>query len=162
MTIFDYVFLGVMVLSTLIGCWRGLVSEVIALLAWGCALLAAYLVSPVVEPLFAPLIDQPVWRSVAAFAAVCVAVLLLATLLRYLLRKLLHAIGLGSVDRFFGACFGFARGVLLTLCVVALGGLTGLARESWWAQAVFSPPLETAVVAATPWLPAAVADHIRF
>jgi hypothetical protein len=43
MTVFDYIFLGLLVLSAAVGMWRGLVSEVIALLAWVVALGAAWL-----------------------------------------------------------------------------------------------------------------------
>ena len=38
MTVFDYVFLGLLAFSALIGMWRGLVSEVMAVLAWAAAL----------------------------------------------------------------------------------------------------------------------------
>lgn len=41
MTVFDYVFLGLLAFSALIGMWRGLVSEVMAVLAWAAALFAA-------------------------------------------------------------------------------------------------------------------------
>lgn len=162
MTLFDYVFLAVLILSTLLGTYRGLVAELIALFAWGAALLTAYLFSPWCEPWLSPWIHEAIWRSVAAFALVCVIVLLLAAMLRYLLRTLLHTIGLASVDRFFGACFGLVRGGLIVMCLVVLGGATGLAREPWWTQAVFSPLLETAVIAAIPWLPSGLADLIRF
>jgi len=46
--------------------------------------------------------------------------------------------------------------------VVLIGGLAGVSREPWWTQALFSPPMESAVIAAKPWLPAEVADKIRF
>jgi len=89
-------------------------------------------------------------------------VLLLAAFLRFLLRELLKAAGLGATDRFFGALFGLARGLAITFAVVLIGGLVGVSREPWWANAMFSPPLETAVIAAKPWLPDAVADRVRF
>ena len=98
----------------------------------------------------------------AAFALIFVVVLLLSALLRFLLRELLRAIGLGPVDRFFGAMFGLVRGLAIAWVVVLLGGLVGMSREPWWANALFAPPLETAVIAAKPWLPDAVADRVRF
>ena len=90
------------------------------------------------------------------------AVLVAAALLRLALSKLLRAIGLGPLDRFLGAVFGVARGVLVVLLCVLIGGLTVLPQQAWWRQAWLAPPLETAVLAAKPWLPAAVAKRIRY
>lgn len=162
MTVFDYVFLAVLGLSAAVGLWRGLVSEVMALVAWLAALLAAWRYSGEAAGLLSGIISDPAWRQIAGFAAIVVVVLLLAAFLRFLLRELLKAAGLGATDRFFGALFGLARGLAITFAVVLIGGLVGVSREPWWANAVFSPPLETAVIAAKPWLPDAVADRVRF
>ena len=162
MTVFDYVFLAILGLSAAVGMWRGLISEVTAVLAWVVALFAAWRYNEQAARVFASLIAEPLWRQVAGAALVVLGVLILASLIRYLLRQLLQAAGLGATDRFFGALFGIARGLLGALVVVRIGGLAGLSREPWWTQALFSPPLETAVIAAKPWLPAVVADKIRF
>ena len=61
-----------------------------------------------------------------------------------------------------GAIFGIARGVLIVLICVMLGGLTPLPREPWWKNAVFAPPLETAVLAMKPWMPETMAKKIRY
>ena len=57
---------------------------------------------------------------------------------------------------------GIARGLVFAFVVVLIGGLAGVSREAWWTQALFSPPMESAVIAAKPWLPVEVADKIRF
>ncbi len=162
MTVFDYIFVGLIGLSAAVGAWRGLVSEVIALLAWIVALVAAWVYAADAADLIAGVIAEPTWRHVAGFAVVFVGVLLIAAVLRFLLRELLRAAGLGPADRFFGTLFGVARGLAIAFILVLVGGLMGVAREPWWAGALFAPPLETAVIAAKPWLPDVVADRIRF
>lgn len=162
MTIFDYIFLGVLLLSASIGAWRGLVSEVIALSTWIIALVVSWAYSGRVAGMLSGIIAERVWQQVAAFALIFVGVLIIAALLHYTLRRLLKAAGMGPSDRFFGVLFGLARGVAIALILVLAGGLLDLAKEPWWAQAKFAPPLETAVLAAKPWLPDAVADNIRF
>ncbi|MGL1832826.1 CvpA family protein [Rhodocyclaceae bacterium SMB388] len=162
MTVFDYIFLGILALSAAVGLWRGLVSEIIALLAWVLALGVGWLYSARVATMLAGVIAEPVWRQVAAFALLFVGVLLIAAVLRFLLRELLRAAGLGPADRFFGTLFGLARGVAIAIVLVLFGGLVGIAAEPWWTNALFAPPLETAVIAAKPWLPDAVAERIRF
>lgn len=162
MTAFDYIFLAVLALSAAVGMWRGLVSEVIAMLAWILAALAAWRYSAEAGSLLTSVVSEPAWRPVAGFVLIFIAVLLLAALVRFLLRELLKAVGLGAADRLFGAVFGLARGLAIAFAVVLLGGLVGVAREPWWANAKFSPPLETAVISAKPWLPDAVAARIRY
>lgn len=162
MTVFDYAVLAIVAASILLGAWRGLVSEVLALAAWVAALLAGRALAPEMAPVFGEWLQEPALRYAAAFVAIVVAVLVAAALLRLALSKLLRAIGLGPLDRFLGAVFGVARGVLVVLLCVLIGGLTVLPQQAWWRQAWLAPPLETAVLAAKPWLPAAVAKRIRY
>ena len=105
---------------------------------------------------------EPAFAYVAGFVLVFVAVLLVVAICRYLLRALIRAVGLGVVDRGFGAIFGATKAVAIACLLVALGGVSGVSRAPWWEAAMFSPLLETAVVAAKPWLPGAVAERVRF
>lgn len=162
MTVLDYVLLVIVVLSALVGLWRGLVSEVVALLAWVAALGAAWLYASEVAVMLEAHIAEPAWRQVAGFALIFVGVLLLAAVLRFLLRELLRAAGLGPADRMFGTFFGIARGLAIAFVLVLVGGMLGMAKEPWWENSLFAPPLETAVVASKPWLPDVVAERIRF
>jgi membrane protein required for colicin V production len=162
MTVFDYTFLSVLGLSALLGLWRGLVSEIMSVVAWVLAILAAWRYADAAAGLLGGVIADSNVRMVAAFALVVIAVLLFASLLRYLLRQLLRAAGLGATDRFLGMLFGIVRGLAIAFLAVLLGGLVGMSREPWWEQALFAPPLETAVIAAKPWMPDAVAEKIHF
>lgn len=162
MTVFDFIILGLLVVSAAVGAWRGLVSEVIALVAWIVALVAAWLYVGEVALMLDGHIDDPLWRHVAGFALIFVGILLLASALRFLIREMLRMLGLGPVDRLFGSFFGIARGIAIAMVLVLLGGLAGMASEPWWRDALLSPPLESAVIAVKPWLPEAVAERIRF
>lgn len=162
MTVFDYVLLAIVAMSALVGLWRGLISEVVALLAWIVALGAAWLYATDVAVIFEGRIEEPAWRQVAGFALIFIGVLLLAAVLRFLLRELLRMAGMGPVDRMFGTFFGIARGLAIAFVLVLVGGMLGMAKEPWWADSLLAPPLETAVVASKPWLPDVVAERIRF
>jgi membrane protein required for colicin V production len=161
-TAFDYAVLAIVAASVLLGAWRGLVSEVLALAAWVAALLAGRELAQGMAPVFAEWIKEPALQYAAAFAVIVVVMLVAVALARLVLSKLLRAIGLGPLDRFLGAVFGIARGVLVVFLCVLVGGLTGLPQQAWWRQAWLAPPLETAVLAAKPWLPPAVAKRIRY
>lgn len=162
MTVFDFAFLGLVVVLAILGFWRGLVSEVLALAGWVLAFIAARLFAGEAGSLFVNWVSEPAFAYVAGFALVFAAVLVLVAICRYLLRALIRAVGLGFVDRGLGAVFGGVKAVAIAGLLVALGGVSGVSRAPWWEAALFSPLLETAVVAAKPWLPDAVAERVHF
>lgn len=162
MTGFDYVVLAVTALSLLVGLWRGVVSEILALVAWIVAFFAASTFSGLVAGLLSGAIKDAAVAHVAAFVLVFIAVLMLMALVRVLLKQVLSLAGLGVVDRLLGAVFGLARAALVLVGLVLVGGMTGAPREPWWREATFSPPLETAVIAIKPRLPETLAKRIRF
>jgi len=161
-TAFDYAVLAIVAASVLLGAWRGLVGELLALAAWAAGLVAAYVWAPGMAPMFATWLKEPALQLAAAATVIVVAVLVAMVLFRLALSKLLRAVGLGPLDRFLGAVFGVARGVLVVLLCVLVAGLTPLPQQAWWRQAWLAPPLETAVLAARPWLPPEVAKRIRY
>jgi membrane protein required for colicin V production len=162
MTLFDYVVLTIVVVSAMVGAWRGLVGEALSLVAWVIALLAAWLFGPQVgNALFAAIGDAAV-RTVVGCATVILLVLVAVSLLKLALNRLLKALGLSLTDRMLGVLFGLVRGVAIVLLLVAVGGLTSAPRMAWWKGAALAPPLETAVLAAKPLLPVDIAKRIRF
>lgn len=162
MTAFDYAVLAAVVLSVLLGLWRGMVSEILALAAWVLAVVLGKLFAPDLAPELSRWIPDPALRYLAAFAAIAVVVLLLASVVRLVVSGLLKVAGLGLIDRFLGAIFGLVRGVVVVLAFVAAGGLTTFPKQAWWRDAVLAPPLETAIVALKPWLPHEWAGKIRY
>jgi membrane protein required for colicin V production len=161
-TPFDYFVLAVMAVSLLVGVTRGVVSEILALLAWVAAFIAARMWAVPAGNLLLAELSDPLWRQLAGFVAVFVAVLILFALVRWVMGLLLKAAGLRPLDRVLGALFGVARGVLVLLALVLLAGLTPLPQQQWWRQAMFAPPLETGVLAVKPWLPPELAKRIQY
>jgi membrane protein required for colicin V production len=163
MTAFDYGVLGIIGVSLLLGLWRGMVGEVISLVAWVLAFLAARLLGAEIgQGLFSSAIANPGMRVLAGCVLVFVLVLVLAAMARLAIRGVLRALGLGFADRFLGVLFGVARGVLIVLVMITVGGMTSLPQQSWWAEAKLAPPLEIAVLALQPWLPEEMAKRIKF
>ena len=162
MTAFDIAVLAVIGASVLLGLWRGVVSELLALAAWGAAFIAARQFGHDAGTLLSNWIADAAMRTVGGMALVFVGVLLGFALARFVISLLLRAVGLGLLDRFLGGVFGIARGVLVAVVAVLVGGMTALPKEPWWREATLAPPLETAVIAAKPWLPGDVAKRIRY
>ncbi len=162
MTEFDYAVLAIIAASVLVGLWRGVVSEVLALAAWVAAFFVARAEALEVAGWLGARIADPGLRLAAAYVLVFAAVLLVFALARVLISMMLKAVGLGLLDRLLGGAFGVLRGILVVLFAVMVAGMTPLPKADWWRGAVLAPPLETAVIAAKPWLPADAAKRIRF
>jgi membrane protein required for colicin V production len=163
MTVFDYVVIAIVVASLALGVWRGVVGEVVALLAWVLAFLAArHFGDEFAARFLTTHISDAGLRVAAGWLAVFVGVLILMALIRLAASSFIKAVGLGLSDRLLGLFFGLARGLMIVVVLVAVGGMTSLPKHPWWVQASLAPPLETAVLAAKPWLPDEMAKRIRF
>ena len=92
-------------------------------------------------------------RYLIAFVAVFIGCLVLGALIAWPLASVIHKAGLGFVDRFLGAIFGVARGVVLVTAFVLVAGLTTLPRLDWWQNSALAPPLAVAALSLKPWLP---------
>lgn len=162
MTVLDHVLLGLLALSVALGLWRGLISELFALLGWMLAALLAWQLAPWCVPWLTEVVTTEWLRWPAAFAAIFVLVLLLLALLRFLLRELVSVAGLSALDRLAGGVFGGLRALVLALLFVAAAGMSSLPEKPWWRESVLAPPLMIAVMAARPLMPRDLADRIKY
>jgi membrane protein required for colicin V production len=156
-TSFDYAVIAVIVLSALVGWWRGFMYELFSLIGW----IAAYIVASTFSAQALPYVPVAVGpdniRSAAAFAALFIATLIAGALFAWFLARLAKFAGLGGMDGKFGAIFGMMRGVLVVIALVWLGGLTHLPQMPFWRNALSSKPLHRAALYAKDYLPAEVA-----
>jgi membrane protein required for colicin V production len=162
MTWLDYAVIGVFVVSLAVGALRGLVREVLSILGWVIAFLAANLLAGPLGPLMPQAIPSPELRVAAAFVAVFMASLIVTSLLGLLLSKIVKAVGLGGVDRMLGALFGLARGLLIVLAAVLLAGLTSAPKQSFWRDSASGAYLVRAAQALKPLLPQTFSERLRY
>lgn len=157
----DWLLLGVLLASMLVGIWRGLVYEVLSLAGWVAAfILAQWLASEVavVLPFLKDAAAQV--KYAVAFVLVFVATLFTAGLLSWLIKKMVETVGLRPVDRALGGLFGLARGVVLLLAFAVVLRLMGFTSESWWQNAVGSGWLNMALKGLKPFLPQEFVDFL--
>ncbi len=162
MTNFDYGVLAILAASVLIGLFRGLIKEVLSLIAYVAAFMCAMRFGPLVYEWLTPHIDTPALRLGIAYVGVFIAALLAVGLVNLPLGTLIKATGLSPADRGLGAIFGLARGVAIVLLLVVAAGFTPLPKEPWWTEAKFSPLVEDGVRRIKPMLPEQFADWIRY
>ena len=162
MTTFDWVVVCIVGLSTLFAFFRGVIRELVALIAWALGVICALAFTPIVGAMLPDIFGHSAIRYILAFALILIAALLLGALVAWPLSKAVRAAGLGFVDRFLGSIFGFVRGTVLMLAFVFVAGLTPLPRSVWWQSAALVPPLVAGVYALRPHLPAEIAGRLDY
>lgn len=162
MTVFDYAVFGVIGISVLLSMLRGFLRETLALAGWVAAFFIAKQYTLQLAPLLPQAIPSEQLRLLAAFLVLFLTTLLVCSLLAIALAEAFKKVGLGALDRWLGALFGLARGIIIVSVMVLLAGLTSLPREASWRNAMFSASLEALVVSALPWLPQGIAKHIKY
>ena len=162
MTWFDWFVLLAIGVSTLLAFVRGVVRELIALIAWIGGFVAAVLFGPALAALLPAMPGHSAVRYLIAFAIIFIGALLAGALVAWPLSKAIRAAGLGFVDRFLGSIFGFVRGIALALALVLVAGLTPLPRTGWWHASALVPPLVAGVHALKPHLPSELAGRLDY
>ena len=138
----DYIIIAILAISVMVGLWRGLISEVLALAIWIAAFWVAWTFGPAVAAHFDRFITLPSARIIVGYGICFIAVLILGALLRFIISKLVESTGLSGTDRLLGMVFGFFRGVLLVTLLVFLIGFTSFTRDFWWQQSVLLPQFQ--------------------
>lgn len=156
MTWVDWIFIVIVLLSTLIGFWRGFVREALSLLTWVAAFWLAWAFSSTAAAWFARWIDTPSLQTVAGFALLFFVVLIVGALVNHFAAIALERTGLTGTDRGVGTIFGLFRGVVLVTALVLVGTLLTLNRDAWWEHSLFIEYFEPVAVWVTGFFPESI------
>jgi len=154
LTIIDYITLAILLLSALLGIWRGLFKELISLASWfAAAWLSYHYCFYLASEWISAVIPNRDLQYGAAFLIIFITVLIAAALIGKLMQTLISSAGLGFLDRLLGFLFGFFRGALIVVVLATLTNLVGIQQSIAWQQAVLRPTLETGMGLIKTWLP---------
>lgn len=160
MPVLDWIFITVLVVSLLLGAWRGLVFEVVSVLSW----IAAFILAPWFAPDVAARLPMSgagdAVQYAAAFVLLFIAVVLAGGLLATVFKKLFAAMGLRPADRALGAIFGLLRGLILLLAMAVVIGMTPLRSAQWWQASVGAGVLSATLKGLQPLLPAEFGKYL--
>lgn len=156
----DAVMLGALLLSLIVGLVRGLVFEVLSLVGWVVAYVAAQWLAPAAAP-HIPLGAAGSALNMSAAVLLCfvVALVVWGGLAR-LVRMLIRATPLSVLDRLLGAAFGGVRGVLLLMVVCTVVTLSPARHSLAWQQSRGAVWLSGALQGLKPVLPPDISRHL--
>ncbi|HEX4870859.1 MAG TPA: CvpA family protein [Nevskiaceae bacterium] len=130
----DWCILLVVLISGLIGLFRGFTREILGLLTWALALWLAVALVGWADQALAPHIASLALRLAVAYALLFLSGLLLGGIVTALLTDAIRNSRYSSADRTLGAGVGLIRGGLLVAVFVLIAGLYGARSESWFRQ----------------------------
>ena len=114
---FDAVLIVVLIISTLLGVWRGLISMLLPLIG---LILGIYVAGKYYSTVGGWLpIDNPQHAEWAAYAIIVIAFLIIFGIIAFFVRKFVHWTLLGWVDRLLGGILGLVSGVLFIAAALA-------------------------------------------
>jgi membrane protein required for colicin V production len=146
LTIFDFILIGIMLISGLVALMRGFTREVLSLVAWGAAAIAAYFAvkePKLVELAMArvPYLDKEILAQIAVGAVAFLIVLILVSIISVRISDLVIDSSAGAFDRTLGFFFGVLRGfVFVTICYMFYGWLYTPEKQEPWVQGAASMP----------------------
>ena len=154
----DWVFLVIVLLSTLLGVSRGMIRELFALVGW----VAAFFVSLYFATDLAAILPMKehlglMVRTLIAVILIVVGCVFAAGLIGKIIRRFLSSISIGAEDSFLGCLFGFLRGILIVGILVFFASMSQfLTRQLWWKNSEFVPYVEKGISVCSPYIPQAL------
>jgi len=116
----DFVIGSVVLASSFYGLYRGLIRELISLIAWVAAFFLAIFFSSDLAFMLDPEWAGETLRLVFSFSAIFVSVLIFSSIVQFGMGKFISLVGLGGLDRFLGLVFGLLRGLVISMIVLVL------------------------------------------
>ncbi|MBF0218840.1 MAG: CvpA family protein [Gammaproteobacteria bacterium] len=160
----DFAIIGVVGLSVIISLIRGFTKEALSLVAWILAIWVGITFANAarLQQFLSGYIEVPSIRLLAGFVLLFIATLFLASMINYLIGQVIVKTGLSGTDRLLGIFFGVARGVVVVLMLVMVGGMTPLPADPWWNQSQLLPHFEHLSLLVRDLLPNDIAANIRY
>jgi len=132
----DWTLIVIITLSSLMSLKRGFIKEALSLATWVVAFVVARTFHSNFQTLLIGTIEEPMLRVIAAFSILFVGTLLVGAGVNFIVGALIRLTGLTPIDRMLGVVFGLARGLILSVVVIAVLRLTPMSASDWWADSV--------------------------
>jgi membrane protein required for colicin V production len=166
-TLLDFILLGIMLVSGLLALARGFTREVLSLVAWGAAAVAAYFA--IKQPGFVefaktnvPYLEKEILAQIAVGAAAFLVVLIIVSIISVKISDYVVDSSAGSFDRTLGFIFGVVRGfVFVTIAYLFYGWLQPPDKQESWVKNAYSlPMIKSAGEGLLSFMPPEIADTL--
>ena len=139
----DLILIGIMLISGLLALMRGFTREVLSLVAWGGAALAAYFAirQQFLIDLVTPYIEKQPLPQVAVGAVAFILALIIISIISVKISDAVVDSSAGGFDRTLGFLYGLGRGfVLVAIAYLFYGWLVPIDKQQDWVRNAKSLP----------------------
>ncbi|OJV12184.1 MAG: hypothetical protein BGO27_05540 [Alphaproteobacteria bacterium 33-17] len=124
--IFDYIIVSIVVLSLLIGFFKGFIATTLSLVRLVLSFISATMLSQYTLLFIDNKIPNKDIAEYVAFIATYIITYLLISIAKYYVTSLFETLNKGAVDRMMGSLFGLIRGIAISCFIfVCILGITG-------------------------------------
>ncbi|MFK8015530.1 MAG: CvpA family protein [Gammaproteobacteria bacterium] len=160
MSYIDFLILGIVAISMMIGYFRGFFPEVVSVATWVLAALGAVHFSGVVAPHLEGKMGSPVIEMWTSRAIMFVLIMIVGGLLGQLVSLIVDKAGLSGTDKTLGVAFGLIRGAVVVGVLVMFAQLIGFEKDPWWDESKLLPFGETMAAGIKSFLPDSVSKFV--
>jgi membrane protein required for colicin V production len=149
----DFVILGIFALSILAGLARGLMKEVLSVVVWILAyVIASHFTVPLASLFSGAKTNLSTFSLGMSFIVLFIGTLIVGGIVNYFFSTIISTVGLGFVNRLFGAVFGFIRGILIVVLVLFIIQLTPLSDDSSLQKSILTPHFKPLILKLDQWV----------
>ncbi len=143
-TFLDFIFVIVVLLSSVFAYNGGLIQESVSIAAWIGTIFLTKLFFPIVEPKFASIFGgSSMFSAMSAYISVFVVLIMILSFVNKTFAVKLHKTNFGSIDKSLGFLFGFFRGILIMAVayIVILWFIPNTHKRPDWVKNAKSKPI---------------------
>tara|TARA_B110000037_G_C16709806_1_gene338494 strand:- start:10 stop:510 length:501 start_codon:yes stop_codon:yes gene_type:complete len=161
MSYLDYFFIFIVLLSLIIGCYRGFTRELLSLIGWIFAFYFAHNFSGDFL-IHAPFEFSEQINFIIIYVSIFITILLLSSFLAFLINKIIKTIGLGPLNIIMGCIFGFMRGVLISFVIIFLIEKTSFINEASLDESKTIPIVKLLIKKTLSYLPYQWSNKVKY
>lgn len=167
LTLLDFILLAIMLVSGLLALMRGFTREVLSLVAWGAAAVAAYFA--IKQPglvewakTTVPYLEKEILAQIAVGATAFLIVLIIVSIVSVKISDWVVDSAAGTFDRTLGFIFGVVRGFVFVAIAYLFYGwlLPANSQEGWVKNAVSLPYIKSAGELLLTFMPPDIAETL--
>lgn len=130
----DLIILSLIVLSILLGAYRGFIKEFFSVMVWATAATVSILYAPQVQKMLADMLPAGEVGLILSFLLIFIGAFFLLSMLTYVLSKAIRRSSLRGADISMGGLFGLFRGIVMMVLLVWMVNtlLPSLKQSSQW------------------------------
>ncbi len=114
-TLFDYIYLVLTILFIIQGTLKGFVLSILSTAKWILAYVVTIYIFPKVKPYVNDIIDNEYVLDIVLGIGIFVVIIFIILLINKALSKAVKYSGIGTIDKFFGFLFGFAKAYVVVV-----------------------------------------------